>query len=54
MTVFFLWFKKSKNEILIICRNDISMRTINFHYYAENIKANIEGCIHSNKFYLKN
>ena len=41
------------NEILIICRNDISMRAINFHYYAEDIKTNIEGCIHSNKFYLK-
>ena len=44
------------NEILIICRKDILMRAINFHYYAdrEDIKANIEGCIHSNKFYLKN
>ena len=42
------------NGILIICRNDISMRAKNFHYYAEDIKANIEGYIHSNKFYLKN
>ena len=33
------------NGILIICRNDISIRAINFHYYAENIKANIEGYI---------
>ena len=42
------------NEILIICRKDISMRAINFHNYAEDIKPNIEGCINSNKFYLKN